>query len=463
LSAVARPAAPVAMYEAPRPGRRLASAAAVAAAGLALGTAYLGQQPPVEPAPARMSLSEVQRATERTPLRTEFFIGRVAVPESAGTSGAATAESRMRDDVAYFLTRVPRMGVVRDPAQQIPAYSDGGREVRPHPYLVDIEAREDNGRQRFTYSLADAESGGKLVNGEFWIGGLDGHPDAREVALAITRRVHVAVVADRARKAQPDGSASAAVQRGWGYVGRIARGEGAEGAREAVALFSAVHRDDPGHSSAMIGHAAALVYQVESLTTPTPAETLAEVRRLSERALLIDNYASLPIFYLGIADILSGDSGGAIAHFRRQIERSPSHSHSYAYLGLALSRAGRPAEGLEEARRAIRISPRETFIGHKRLFLGEILLALGRDEEALESFRLARQIMPRSGPVYLALAATHALRGDEAATREAVMLFRTLGLPLGEETSLDLATGRAAGRLAEGARRALGLAPPSRR
>ena len=88
----------------------------------------------------------------------------------------------------------------------------------------------------------------------------------------------------------------------------------------------------------------------------------------------------------------------------RELAINPSHAVSYAALGHALIRLGRPAEGLEHVRYAMRLSPKDPALHYWLSFAGAAELELKHYDKAIALLNHARS-------------ATSALRADHHVAR----------------------------------------------
>ncbi len=94
---------------------------------------------------------------------------------------------------------------------------------------------------------------------------------------------------------------------------------------------------------------------------------------------------------LGVIEAGRGQSGAAIADFRRALEAAPAFATAHYNLGKALTAAGRADEAVAELRQALGFLPRDPSV-HCRL--GEALELQGRHDAAAEEFRAALRLDP---------------------------------------------------------------------
>jgi tetratricopeptide (TPR) repeat protein len=102
------------------------------------------------------------------------------------------------------------------------------------------------------------------------------------------------------------------------------------------------------------------------------------VRLFSE---LVKKDPSAPNFgYLGVAELSAGDSGHAIAHFRRSLELGNDSPNLHYYLGLAYVQHQELEAGIRELRRALSLNPG---LFQAEPALGVALVNAGQSREAL--------------------------------------------------------------------------------
>ena len=130
------------------------------------------------------------------------------------------------------------------------------------------------------------------------------------------------------------------------------------------------------------------------------AEGLAEVRT----ALSQERQSLLYHRDIGYQYFFQRRYGEAIDQLRQTLERDPSYTAARSLLGRALVEAGRPAEGIEELRRAAPGLPRPTAL----LFLAYAEAAAGSRQQAERHLREALALAPTAyvAPTYVALAYT---------------------------------------------------------
>src|SRR5262249_44342672 len=160
--------------------------------------------------------------------------------------------------------------------------------------------------------------------------------------------------------------------------------------------------------------------------------------------------SSTAYFYLGLSLNLPDTLPAAIDAFEHAIELNPSYTPAYGQMGNALIRSGRPAEGLEHALYAIRLSPRDPILEVWVEFAGNAELELGRYSEAIAYFRRATEINPGYPRGWAGLAATYALSGHDLEAHDYAEKLRTFQPKLNAQALVKLFGRHPTSRLSEG-------------
>ena len=168
----------------------------------------------------------------------------------------------------------------------------------------------------------------------------------------------------------------------------------------------------------------ALSYGIDLLfgwQQPTP-ELLQTAFGYAERALALEPGSPQVHFGLSTLSLSAGDVDNALEYSRRSVELSPNYADGWAQHGQALVYAGRPTEGLETIRKAMRLNPRHAF--YYTWIEGHAFLLLGKHEQAIAQFERVIQSNPHFPGAHLTLAVAHAELGqvEQAAWQAAEIL-----------------------------------------
>jgi DNA-binding SARP family transcriptional activator len=227
----------------------------------------------------------------------------------------------------------------------------------------------------------------------------------------------------------------ALIAKGWAAVNR---GDTLENLTEAMAVFQTAHKRDGDLLDAMLGIAAVSASLAIHLFESAPYLDQAET--LMRRALHKKPDDATVLFHSGRLHLARGQYAAALSALARALERiqvdppqgihlsagKPSLAYLRAVMGHTLVRSGRATEGIAHIRHAIELRPYTPHIGKWRVFAGEAELELGRTGAALDWLLRALAVLPSgNAAVHQALAATYALRGDDAsAAKHAAELRR---------------------------------------
>lgn len=133
---------------------------------------------------------------------------------------------------------------------------------------------------------------------------------------------------------------------------------------------------------------------------------------LLNKAMALNPQASLPHYFLGLRAATLGQAEQALAYYSRTLELNPSYAPAYGANGFVLLSTGRPHEALDEVMRAIRLSPKDHYLGLWSLYVGRIHLELGNDQEAEHWLLQSVRLIPNGAPGRAALISLLVHKGD---------------------------------------------------
>lgn len=289
-------------------------------------------------------------------------------------------------------------------------------------YVMEGSIRKAGNRVRITAQLVDAQSGAHVWAEHFDRDLADIFAVQDEITLNVAGAIQprlISVEAERARNKEPESMAAwdYAVRGRW-HVLRPTKEDNAEAQRllrEGLTLYP---------DSVPI-----LTFLSYSLTTGVifgwsddPRAWLAEARKLAERAANLDENNAWVQCVLGLDQFTAKQPEKAIGHYRKAIALNPSFALGYGYLALQLAFiAGKTDEAIEQAERAMRLSPRDPELYHFLYAIGMAHFVAGRYDDAATWAEKAENERPASigfGPLRL-LAATYAHLGRSDEAREA--------------------------------------------
>jgi DNA-binding SARP family transcriptional activator/TolB-like protein/Tfp pilus assembly protein PilF len=199
-----------------------------------------------------------------------------------------------------------------------------------------------------------------------------------------------------------------------------------ENLAQQVGLFEEALRRDPDLQPAMVGAAMALTTGVLDSLTNDPEHDLDRAEALLDRAQEKTPNSYQVQCWKGMVYRARGDYQTALRSLSKCIDINPSATYGHSQIAEILTRLGRPAEGLDYIQYAMRLSPKDPFIGEFYVVAGEAELELRHDEAAAEWFRRAIAAQPSNPSGYLYLSATCALMGDKSGAAKSWDEFRKL-------------------------------------
>ena len=162
--------------------------------------------------------------------------------------------------------------------------------------------------------------------------------------------------------------------------------------------------------------------------SPEAARAASERIRLSAQRLaeLDPTDPFTPLGHALAALTSEGDRSAAVEFIDRAVELGPSLAWAGFVRSLILNGNGRSEEGLAEAERAARLSPRDALLAGSTLARATCLITLGRFDEAEAAFRRVMADTPGLANSYPAVALFHASRGETEAARAIIAKMREI-------------------------------------
>ncbi len=183
---------------------------------------------------------------------------------------------------------------------------------------------------------------------------------------------------------------------------------------EAIGLFERALALDPGSVEAQSWWASALVVRVLDDMTDSVAADMERAEGLIGQAL-----AASPGFYSphrAKAELLraQGRCQEAIPEYEAAIAGNRTWAHGISSLGWCKFFCGSIEEAIPAQEQAIRLSPREPYIGNWYSRIGYVHLLQSRTNEAIIWMERARNAIPKQPFHRFILASAYALKGETA-------------------------------------------------
>jgi TolB-like protein/rhodanese-related sulfurtransferase len=294
-------------------------------------------------------------------------------------------------------------------------------------YVLEGSVRRAGDQVRINAQLIDATTGGHV-----WAERYDGSlADVFALQDRVTRQIVSALAVnltarERTLQAQSETripEAYDAFLRGWAHYRRNTP----EGFAEAVPYFERAITLDPNYGRA---HAAlSAIYWASIAKTDTSRGSLwlglgtEGLQLQANRYLQNAQEDPVPLTHQVVSSVRSfqGRHEEAIAEAEQAIELDANDPIGYESLATALIYAGRPAEGAEAIRRAMRLDPH--YPSEYLVWLGLAQFGEGKFKQAAESFEAAIQRNPDNANALIVLVASygHLGRSEDARSAKSVL------------------------------------------
>jgi TolB-like protein/Tfp pilus assembly protein PilF len=288
------------------------------------------------------------------------------------------------------------------PATQI------GKELRVR-YLIQGSVQCVGARLRVTVQLIDAGTGSHLWADRFDCDRGDMFQMQDEIVANLARMLDVELTSAESKRAalSSDPHSLDLTFRGW-----AAMYSGVNPERlKTVQFFEQALALDSRNIMALEGLADANSAMAVGFMTDNPAALLATTEAMAKKAVELapmdaKAHASLALVYLWTNRV---DQSISEYEHARELDRNLAFAH--ANVGVAKYVAGRPEETEDHVKRAIQLSPRDTWLNTWCCMAGVAQLALGRDGDATRWLHRAIEANPALPLAHFFLASALALQG----------------------------------------------------
>ena len=194
-----------------------------------------------------------------------------------------------------------------------------------------------------------------------------------------------------------------------------------EANREAAVLFDKAIALDPGYARAYAVLAWVHLNDYRYLWSEDPQRSFALAYDMARKSVALDNTDDWSHWALGVVHLYRREYGQAEIAYRRAIEINPNYADLLAHTGLFLTFAGKPEEGIDQIKTAMRLNPHYGAWYPSELGFAQYLA--GQYEPAAMSLTEAIDRNQGSPWDHLRLAATYARLGRLDQARDEVNLF----------------------------------------
>jgi TolB-like protein/DNA-binding winged helix-turn-helix (wHTH) protein len=331
--------------------------------------------------------------------------------------GGDPAQQYFADGIAYdLLTDLTGLsGLVVISRDSTFAYRTGATDLRSVAselgarYILHGSVRRAGEQLRLNIVLTDSESGRQL-----WAERYDGRvDDVFQVQDEITQKIVAALAvtltdAEHRRLAREDTHSVQAYERflkGEELFFRYARASNAE----ARALFKEAIELDERYARAYAMLAWTHAFDFMNGWSDAPPRSLEQGERLATRALTLNDNLPIAYFVRGLVYRERGEYVKALVEAERAVATDPSYANGHILYSTLLYYAGRPREGLERVRKAIRLNPHHP--SNYPFHLGQAYFVLANYDAAITAFRQGLVQNPTSERLRVWLAAAYAQAG----------------------------------------------------
>src|SRR6185369_13712035 len=140
-----------------------------------------------------------------------------------------------------------------------------------------------------------------------------------------------------------------------------------ESSRSALALLDRAIAWDPNYAQALGMKAWILIFRAFQ-GWEDMGQALGKAQSLIPRALAADNEELWPYLAQGMVGYAIRDNGLAMAALTRAVALNPNSVNAHGLVGIAHAFGGRPSEAIASIDRAVRLSPRDTFLSDFQLY-----------------------------------------------------------------------------------------------
>jgi adenylate cyclase len=282
-------------------------------------------------------------------------------------------------------------------------------------YVLEGSVQRDGTRVRVNAQLIDAESGAHLWADRFEEDVVDLFKLQDEVVARLARTLQIELVNAEAQRSLHDRPRNPDVvdltMRGWALFNQSFT---KANQHEALALFDQALTLDPTSADALAAAAFTEATSYANGWFDPGADPYARAMQRANQAILLNpdqavahlTKALLIMFKTKPDDAASTTE--IISESEASLRADPSLANAYLTLAIGDHFLGHDAQAISDLKQAIRISPRDTYVGIWYMQMGLELLGLGRYDEAIEEGLKAVDSGYHTVLSYTALAAFYA-------------------------------------------------------
>jgi len=188
-----------------------------------------------------------------------------------------------------------------------------------------------------------------------------------------------------------------------------------EGNVEAKRLFEECMRLDPIYPGSYVMLGWSHLLDLWNGWSKSPADSLNRAFELAQKALSLDASQADAYALIGNVYLFRREFDKAINDAEKAIVLNPNGADHHVWLAMILNAVGRPREGVDYIKRALRLNPFPP--GWYYWCIGDSYVMLERYEEAVEAYSKALENSPDMNFALVGLAASYAKLGRESEAR----------------------------------------------
>jgi adenylate cyclase len=281
-----------------------------------------------------------------------------------------------------------------------------GRELGVR-YVLEGSVRRSGNQVRISVQLIDAATDAHLWAEQFDSGTGDLFALQNEITGRIGNALGWELIGAEAARPTADPDALDYILRG-----RAARAKGPAGNTEAIGLFERALALDPRSAEAQGQLATALMSRVLEGMAETAAVDTARAEGLIDQVLTASPRNRLAHFAKGQGLRVQRRCGEASVEFETVLALDRNAASALINIGRCRMLTCSLDEAIPPMEQAIRLSPRDPFIGSCYGSIGQVHLLQSRIDEAILWFEKSRSANPGVAYPHAWLASSYALKGD---------------------------------------------------
>jgi adenylate cyclase len=285
-----------------------------------------------------------------------------------------------------------------------------GRELAVR-YVLEGSVRRSGTRVRVNAQLVDAATDTHLWAERYDNDTADLFSVQAEITSQIASALNLELTTREAARASEHPDTVDYILRGRSALWKPAT---CENYTAAINLFEHALALEPHSVDAQSWLASALAWRMLDGIADAPAADIARAERLVEQALAKSSRDPLAHFAKGQLLRALGRPEEAIPEYEMALASNRNWVDALAAIGRCNILIGQIDEAIRDLEQAIRISPRDPFVGYWYLRLGEACLLQAHVDEAIVWLEKARNLSPALALFHTYLASAYALKGDVA-------------------------------------------------